>query len=146
MRSPSLRRPCRLGSLIILGLGLAAPAVLHAAPKVVAHPGPPSSVSALYGRAVPNPFRSGGSLIVTVPFVLAGAESPRVTIHDARGRLVRKFATPGAVSSSGGSQGGFQEVTWDGRDGAGRIVPSGVYFMALEGEGLSDAKRIVVLR
>jgi hypothetical protein len=48
--------------------------------------------------------------------------------------------------SSAGSLGGFRQVTWDGRDGAGRIVPSGVYFMALQGQGLSDARRIVVLR
>jgi hypothetical protein len=100
----------------------------------------PSSASV--GHPYPNPFRPGGSLIVTVPLA-NGVANLRVTIHDARGRLVRRIELPG-LSSSG--SGGFQQVTWDGRDGAGRIVPSGVYFMALEGQGLSDAKRIVVLR
>jgi hypothetical protein len=93
------------------------------------------------GTPYPNPFRPGGSLIVTVPLA-NGVANLKVTIHDARGRLVRRIELPG-LSSSG--SGGFRQVTWDGRDGAGRIVPSGVYFMALRGEGLSDAKRIVVL-
>src|SRR6185503_1675278 len=53
MHSPSLRRPCRLGSLLVLTFGLAAPATLHAASEVVAHTETPSSISALYGRAVP---------------------------------------------------------------------------------------------
>ena len=100
----------------------------------------PSSASV--GHPYPNPFRPGGSLIVTVPMA-NGVANLRVTIHDARGRLVRQIELPG-LSSSG--SGGFRQVTWDGRDGAGRIVPSGVYFMAFEGQGLSDAKRIVVLR
>ena len=100
--------------------------------------------TASVGNAYPNPFRPGGSLILTVPFVLANAAGePRVTIHDARGRMVRRIQ--GGLISPAGS-GGFHQVTWDGRDGAGRIVPSGVYFMALEGQGLSDARRIVVLR
>jgi hypothetical protein len=102
--------------------------------------------SASVGNAYPNPFRPGGNLSVTVPFVLTnGGGSPRVTIHDARGRLVRQIQMPDTFSSAG-SLGGFHQVTWDGRDGAGRIVPSGVYFMALQGQGLSDARRIVVLR
>jgi flagellar hook assembly protein FlgD len=67
----------------------------------------------------------------------------KVTIHDARGRLVRPIELPG-LSSSG--SGGFRQVTWNGRVEAGRFVPSGVYFMAIRGQGLSDAKRIVVLR
>jgi hypothetical protein len=99
----------------------------------------PSTASV--GTPYPNPFRPGGSLIVTVPLA-NGVANLKVTIHDARGRLVRRIELPG-LSSSG--SGGFRQVTWDGRDGAGRIVPSGVYFMALRGEGLSDAKRIVVL-
>jgi len=101
----------------------------------------PSTASG--GHPYPNPFRPGGSLIVTVPLA-NGVTNLNVTIHDARGRLVRQVELPAVLSSSG--SGGFRQVTWDGRDGAGRIVPSGVYFMALEGQGLSDAKRIVVLR
>ena len=93
------------------------------------------------GHPYPNPFRPGGNLMVTVPFVLSnGAERPRVTIHDVRGRLVRRIDLPGSGT------GGFQTVTWDGRDGSGRVVSSGVYFMAIQGQGLDDARRIVVLR
>ncbi len=47
---------------------------------------------------------------------------------------------------TGSTSGGFQTVAWDGRDGSEGTVPSGVYFMALKGQGLSDARRIVVLR
>jgi len=100
--------------------------------------------SASVGNAYPNPFRPGGNLSVTVPFVLTpnGVGSLTVTIHDPRGRMVRRIEPGFSLDGNGG----FHQVTWDGRDGAGRIVPSGVYFMALQGQGLSDARRIVVLR
>src|SRR5512138_3428704 len=49
----SLRRSRGLTGPLALVLALAVPAASHAAPKVVADPGPASSLSALYGRAVP---------------------------------------------------------------------------------------------
>ncbi|HEX5031824.1 MAG TPA: hypothetical protein VFX78_10250, partial [Candidatus Eisenbacteria bacterium] len=64
MHSPSLRRPCRLGSLIVLIFGLAAPATLHAASKVVAHTETPSSISAIYGRAVSVAGAGAGPYVI----------------------------------------------------------------------------------
>jgi len=78
----------------------------------------------------PNPVRSGAR--VTAP---AGR---RLTIHDARGRLVRVLA--------GARTGSPYAGWWNGQDGSGAAVPSGVYFLRLEGpEGIAT-RRFVVAR
>jgi hypothetical protein len=79
----------------------------------------------------PNPVRSGAR--VTAP---AGG---RLTIHDARGRLVR-------VLSAGASAGSPYAGWWSGQDGRGAAVPSGVYFLRLEGPDGIVARRFVVAR
>ena len=41
---------------------------------------------------------------------------------------------------------GVHQVVWDGRDDAGSRVPSGVYFLKIFTDGLSETKRLVRLR
>jgi hypothetical protein len=69
----------------------------------------------------PNPF--GGA--TEVRFALAQRESVRVSIFDARGRLVR-------VLTSGERDAGVHALPWDGRDLNGRAVASGSYVCKLE--------------
>lgn len=78
----------------------------------------------------PNPVRSGAR--VTAP---AGR---RLTIHDARGRLVRVLAGARAESPYAG--------WWNGQDGRGAAVPSGVYFLRLQGPDGIVTRRFVVAR
>jgi hypothetical protein len=86
-------------------------------------------------RAAPNPFAGVTELRFT------GAPG-RVAIHDVSGRLVREWA--GLRWSSSGSV--APRMAWDGRDRAGRPVPSGIYFVRAEtARGSADA-RIVLLR
>lgn len=75
----------------------------------------------------PNPVRVGAR--VTAP------GTGRLTIHDASGRRVRALP-PGAEGA------GF----WDGRDEAGRMVSSGVYFLSYEGPSGAVTRRFVVAR
>jgi hypothetical protein len=79
-------------------------------------------------RASPNPFR--GRTVLS----FAGApDGPRpVVIHDVAGRLVRRLD-------------GGREVLWDGRDNAGRLLPSGVYFARSAGKAAAPTK-LVLLR
>ena len=41
---------------------------------------------------------------------------------------------------------GPQELTWDGRDNVGRELPAGVYFAVLRSAGVSQSRRIVLIR
>jgi photosystem II stability/assembly factor-like uncharacterized protein len=86
-------------------------------------------------RAAPDPFRAG----TTFRFSLPQAGPVRLTVHDVTGRLVADLA-------GGRRTTGPQAVAWDGRDGSGRPLPSGVYFARLRTvTGVSRAK-IVRLR
>ncbi|MEO0079525.1 MAG: sialidase family protein [candidate division WOR-3 bacterium] len=91
------------------------------------------------GQQEPEPAgRNGGSLLVTPrvgtgPFRIAGVESGRsLNLVDRSGRVVRKLLT----AENG--------TLWDGRDGQGRFLPSGVYFVRL-GDGAYQT-RVVLLR
>jgi hypothetical protein len=97
------------------------------------------SSSARAGRPFPNPYRpSGGDL--TLPYVAPKGGVLTLRVHDVSGRLIRSIRM---VVAGGG---GFGSVTWDGRDGAGRRVPDGFYFLHIEGAGLDDARTITLLR
>jgi hypothetical protein len=86
---------------------------------------------------VPNPFRGETRLVFRLPESgIAGSGAspggPRAqadgpvtaTIHDASGRLVRSFALQAGPGRA-------VEVRWDGRDGQGHRLPSGVYLCRL---------------
>ncbi len=79
-------------------------------------------------RASPNPFAAGTSLTLSPDADGIAC----VIIHDAAGRFVRRLT-------------GTDEVRWDGRDSAGRSLPSGVYFARAEGTHAGAAK-LVLLR
>lgn len=83
-------------------------------------------------RCRPNPFSGTASLSLSrVP-----REPARATIFDPRGRIVRRLVIPA----------GLDGVTWDGRDSAGRVLPSGVYFLRLDRDPRAGAARLVLLR
>lgn len=79
--------------------------------------------------AQPNPFNPRTSIVCE----LDASAVLRVTVHDARGRLVRTLA-------AGAREAGSHEIVWDGLDDGGRRVESGVYFVR------ADAGRGVVAR
>lgn len=80
----------------------------------------------------PNPF--SGSVTVRVSLPVAGRLAWRV--YDLRGRLVRGEQSLAAES-------GENALTWDGRDGGGRRLPSGVYVMAIEAGGVEVRAAVV---
>jgi hypothetical protein len=86
-------------------------------------------------RAAPNPFGERTELRFALP---AGADA-RVRLYDAGGRLVRTLASPAAGA-------GERALAWDGRDAAGRDLPSGVFFYRLESSAGTASGRLVKLR
>lgn len=59
-------------------------------------------------------------------FVLPEKALGRICVFDASGRLVRTLLSGSALMP------GANTVLWDGRDGPGREVPSGVYLVRVE--------------
>jgi hypothetical protein len=84
---------------------------------------PPSVPTRLSLNVPGNPFRGTAH----VAFALPAAMTAKLTLYDATGRQVRVLAARGETYAPGA-----YEVTWNGRDEAGRTVPGGVYFCRLE--------------
>jgi hypothetical protein len=105
--------------------------VTPAAP--VAEPELPAVVTLL--GAVPNPFNPQ----TTIRFALPAAQEARLEIYGIDGHLVRRLLD-GPVAA------GLHEVTWDGRDGTGRAVASGVYLHRLTCDGQAWTGKMVLAR
>ncbi|RKX70179.1 hypothetical protein DRP53_05850 [candidate division WOR-3 bacterium] len=87
------------------------------------------------GHGRPNPF----ALTTAIPFQLPKPVVVTLTIYDIDGREVRRLV-------DGIKEAGFYTVNWDGKDGRGKPVPSGVYFYRLETDGYTATRRIVRIR
>ena len=81
--------------------------------------GSPIELALTVGR--PNPSRTSLALIYSIP----STTSADLAIYDASGRMVRTLL-------DGLAQPGVWTADWDGRDDAGELVPSGIYFARLE--------------
>jgi hypothetical protein len=82
----------------------------------------------------PNPFNP----MTTITLALPHATDYRLSVYDATGRLVRSFvgfAQPGEVT-----------IVWDGTDGSGAHVSSGLYFYRAQAGAFTDTRRMVLLR
>jgi len=62
-----------------------------------------------------------------------------VRIIDITGRLVRRL-------KDGWTQAGTQEIRWDGRDGRGAPVGSGIYFVTIDAAGVRARGKVAVAR
>lgn len=83
----------------------------------------------------PSPVREDCAIAFALP--VSGRVS--LVVYDALGRRVRVFL-------DGKLEAGAQRVRWDGRDGAGRPLPSGVYFLRLEAGKTALTKKMVLIR
>ena len=85
----------------------------------------------------PNPFGSAA----TVRYRSAKSGPLSVTVYDPAGARVRTLLDGGSDVA-----GGEGSVVWDGRDGSGRPVASGSYFIRIEQAGSSLNRRVTLLR
>jgi hypothetical protein len=83
----------------------------------------------------PNPF-SGATRI---GFALRQAGTVRVEIYNLLGQRVTRLVD-GPMSA------GRHELTWNGRDGSGRSVAAGVYYVAVTGADLHATRKLVKIR
>lgn len=94
--------------------------------------------SARAARLLP-PYPVPANPSVDLPFVLAEPGHVRMSIHDARGRVV-------AVPLDALRDAGAGVVRWDGRDARGGPVASGVYTVRLQTARSVDRRRLVLAR
>jgi len=85
--------------------------------------------------ARPNPFQGS----TTIRFAVDQAGPVELAIYDVSGRLVRGLV-------HGAAPAGDQQVSWDGRDDAGRHAAAGVYLYRLRLGNVVQSKRVILLR
>jgi hypothetical protein len=83
----------------------------------------------------PNPFNPA----TTIRFGLREAAYMRLRIYDAAGRLVRTLVDGHREAKS-------YQLTWDGRDGMGLELASGIYFYRLTAGDFVETRKMVLLR
>ncbi len=86
-------------------------------------------------RATPNP--STGR--TTIGFALPRQSGVRLELYDVAGQLVRTLV--GRVYPAG-----IHRAEWDGRDGRGRTVASGLYLYRMRAEGFEATQRVLIVR
>jgi hypothetical protein len=83
----------------------------------------------------PNPFSSS----TLIEYELQTPATVVVTIYNIRGQRVAKIKRPLQPP-------GRQTITWNGLDANGRKVASGIYFYRLQAGGLSQTRKMVILK
>lgn len=103
---------------------------------------PPVAAGAVRGPAArlvgahPNPFNPSTRLALRAE----RAGFVRLALHDASGRRLRVLLETELAA------GETRTVAWDGRDDAGRALPTGVYLARLESEGGADGRKLLLLK
>jgi len=72
-------------------------------------------------------------------FYLARQQKISVKIFDESGRII-KSAAGNEIKIAG------HEIMWDYKDDKGNSVPPGIYFVKLEGDNYSEARKITVIK
>ncbi|MBD3235575.1 MAG: S8 family serine peptidase, partial [Candidatus Eisenbacteria bacterium] len=112
----------------------------HGASDVAQDGADPAAPGARVGglHNYPDPFGAA----TTIQYEAAAAGTPiTVEIRDVTGRVVRSLTGRAA-------RGGAQQMQWDGRDGRGQRLPTGVYFYRIAGapETENRDQRMLILR
>ena len=88
----------------------------------------------------PNPFNPE----TWIPYHLAADADVQLTIYDTTGAMVRRFDVGHRVAGYYTDR--ARAVYWDGRNGVGESVGSGVYFYHLRAGDYSQTRRMVILK
>jgi len=116
--------------------GTVAPSLVDVAPGVG---GATRGSVALALRAAPNPAAAAVHLTLRRAALSMPSADDGVRIYDVAGRQVRRLELAAADGA------GETAVVWDGADGTGRAVPSGLYFARARWGGRTATARLVRL-
>jgi len=108
--------------------------------------------SSIISNMAPNPFSARTWISVTIPFVDTPAPDVAQTqtsqqpttfvyidVYDVLGRRIAQLYRRWVIGSA-------VTVSWDGRDTAGRLVPSGMYFVRARVGEVSEVRKVVLVR
>jgi hypothetical protein len=104
-------------------------------PELSAVPQPVKAGTLVLHQNVPNPFNPS----TTIRYDLASAARVELQIFDLAGHSVRTLR-------AGDEAAGRHELTWQGRDDAGRPVATGVYFYQLRAGNEVETRRMVLTK
>ncbi|RMH62728.1 MAG: T9SS C-terminal target domain-containing protein [Calditrichaeota bacterium] len=90
------------------------------------------------GQNYPNPFNPTTTIRIDVPF-FADKTRARLVVYDILGREVKELFS-GLLTS------GNMVLTWDGKNGSGKQVASGIYFYRFEAEDFIASKKMILIR
>ena len=85
--------------------------------------------------AYPNPFNP----TTTLSFSVKTEGHFNLSIYDITGRLVSTLV-------DGNMEQGYHSMVWNGMDSNGYAVSSGMYIYALQGEGVSITKKMMLMK
>ena len=94
-----------------------------------------STSAPLLRAPYPNPFNPATTLVYGVP----SPARVSLRIYDSSGRLVRSLLDQ-VVSA------GIDALVWDGRDGQGKPVASGLYYAEFRSPGHAESRKLVLVR
>ena len=94
----------------------------------------------ILGQNFPNPFNPE----TWIPYQLSRDTNVTIKIYDVSGHSVRTLNL--GHKSIGSYMTNSTAAYWDGKNGAGEHVSSGIYFYALQTESLSATRRMVILK
>ena len=83
----------------------------------------------------PNPFNPS----TAISFFLSESRNTSLVVYDALGRTVRTLLNGPCLV-------GKHTVIWDGRDDAGIPVSSGIYLYRLTAGGVTDTRKMTLVR
>jgi len=98
-------------------------------------PTPEKTVKTRLVAVIPNPFNP----TTTIHYDLASQSTVEIRVYDVAGRFVRDLVHGTKVAGS-------HEAPWDGMDGRGSPVASGVYFVKMVAGRDSFTKKMVLLK
>ena len=88
----------------------------------------------------PNPFNPE----TWIPYQLSKASDVKITIYDARGIVVRRLELGHQPAGTYTSR--SRAAYWDGRNGLGERVASGIYFYQLQADNVSSLRKMLILK
>lgn len=107
------------------------------------------TVTVLY-QNFPNPFPSDRTERTCVWFDLRQRERVELVVRDLRGNLVRRLLSGASLpsgsygrSGEGPASGCVEELSWDGTDASGRVVPAGVYLLHFRAGSVETVRKML---
>ena len=100
-----------------------------------ANASPISSNGTLSARNYPNPFNP----VTNIQFDLPQTGHVMISVYNSLGQAVKILAD--RIMSAGN-----QQVNWDGTDLTGRSVASGIYFYRIEFNGISETRKMLLMK